>query len=355
MDIEAAELQDWEVLLPNPISVDSGLPDSSENPNDFQEIGADSQGIVHTDYFSLDTGESFPGTAAADFDVGELGSDNPSWIDPDGLEARYPAKESGESWPDSGSDLSDDRVFEGKGGLGMLQKDTIEGVFEGKGELGILQKGTIEGGFDGKGELGILQKNTTEGVFEGEGELGMLQKDTIEGVFDGIEEIGSEIEQLEGDADLKDTYAAAEEEEKQKAESIVGSEKQEIAGNKTDEIEDKKNKKKTMNVVGWKAPFELFKYYVLKSRHFGSLSVAAAAALGFAILGHRLYKMMMMKKRSKALEDGKKKVVLQFIGRGPASLYEAFSMAKQVPAAMIRPQQLPGAAAVIPWPVIALI
>lgn len=294
MDIEAAELQDWEVLLPNPASVDSGFLDSSANPNDFREIGADSHGIVHTNYFSLDTGESSMGSVPADFNVSEPASDNLSWIDPAGLEAGSLMKKPGESWPDSGSDRSDDQVFDGKG------------------------------------------------------ELGILQKDTIGGVFDRIEEIGSEIEQqFEGDANLKDMYAA--EEEKHKGESLVGSEMQETAGKKSHEVEDKKKS----DVVWWKAPFQLFKCYILKSIHVRrfSMAAAAAAALGFAILGHRLYKMM-MKRRMKVLEEGKTKVVSHFIGR--ATLYEAFSMAKQVPA-MIRPQFPGPAAAVIPWPVIALI
>ncbi|CAH9113949.1 unnamed protein product [Cuscuta epithymum] len=303
MDVEAAELQDWEVLLPDPISADSGLGDSDESPKALEEIGADSVGTIHANYFSLGTRESYMGSVA-DVNVSEAGSeasDSPSWIDPRS-EAGYPRKESGESWPDSGSDGSEDRTFEGKG------------------EMGVLPKEPVREGFDGIQEI----------------RCGCGKNDSGDGLK--IEQF-EESPGIEGDADLE---AAGQKNESEAVES---------AWKKPDEV------KRSRSVVWWKVPFDFLKYgVVFRSSPIWNFSVAAAAALGLAFLGQRLmYKMMLNKKKKKVknLElnitvDDKK--VSQFMS-GATRLNEAFSMVKRVP--VIR-SQLP-AAAVIPWPIIALV
>nr|GMD60779.1 Transmembrane protein [Ipomoea batatas]GMD72780.1 Transmembrane protein [Ipomoea batatas] len=305
MDFEAAELQDWEVLLPNPVPADSGFVASAENPNAFEEIGADSEGMVHANYFSIDSAERYVGTVAATIgsEAGSEASDNPSWIDP-GLETGYPRKDSGESWPDSGSDRSDDRKLE---------------EFEGKGEMGILQKEKIGGVFDGIEEIG----GGNEKKFwsdSGGIEMGGLKIEQ----FEESKELG-----VEGNAKLDETES--------------------IGSNNVDESEPRKAEEVKRSVVWWKVPFELLKYCVFRANPVWTFSVAAAV-MGFVILGRRLVN---MKKKTRNLElkvtmDDKK--VSQFMSRA-ARLNEAFSVVKRAP--VIRPQ-LP-AAGVIPWPVMALI
>ncbi|CAH9109292.1 unnamed protein product [Cuscuta europaea] len=304
MDVEAAELQDWEVVLPDPISADSGLGDSDKSPKAFEEIGADSVGTVHANYFSLGTRESYMGSVA-DVNVSEAGSeasDSPSWIDP-GSEAGYPRKESGESWPDSGSDGSEDRAFEGKGEMGVLPKELVRERFDGIQEI----------------RCGCGKNESGDGL--------------------KIEQF-EESPGIEGDADLVQRSAG----KKKESEAV------ESARKKPDEV------KRIRSVVWWKIPFDFLKYgVVFRSSPIWNFSVAAAAALGLVFLGQRLMHKMMMhkKKKVKNLElnitvDDKK--VSQFMS-GASRLNEAFSMVKRVP--VIR-SQLP-AAAVIPWPVIALV
>ncbi|XP_019152060.1 PREDICTED: uncharacterized protein LOC109148783 isoform X2 [Ipomoea nil] len=315
MDFEAAELQDWEVLLPNPVRADSGFVASAENPNAFEEIGADSEGMVHANYFSIDSAERYMGTVAATngSEAGSEASDNPSWIDP-GLETGYPRKDSGESWPDSGSDRSDDRKLE---------------EFEGKGEMGFLQKEKIGGGFDGIEEIG---GGNGKNFWSDSGgiELGGLKIEQFE---------ESKVLGVEGDANSDDRSQFVEE-KKQETESIES--------NNVDESEPRKAEEVKRSVVWWKVPFELLKYCVFRASPVWTFSVAAAV-MGFVILGRRLFN---MKKKTRNLElkvtmDDK---VSQFMSRA-ARLNEAFSVVKRAP--VIRPQ-LP-AAGVIPWPVMALI
>ncbi|CAH9112430.1 unnamed protein product [Cuscuta epithymum] len=231
--------------------------------------------------------------SVADVNVSEAGSeasDSPSWIDPRS-EAGYPREESGESWPDSGSDGSEDRAV------------------------------TVREGFDGIQEI----------------RCGCGKNDSGDGLK--IEQF-EESPGIEGDADLE---AAGQKNESEAVES---------AWKKPDEV------KRSRSVVWWKVPFDFLKYgVVFRSSPIWNFSVAAAAALGLAFLGQRLmYKMMVNKKKKKKVKnlelnitvDDKK--VSQFMS-GTTRLSEAFSMVKRVP--VIR-SQLP-AAAVIPWPIIALV
>ncbi|KAI3784249.1 hypothetical protein L1987_43344 [Smallanthus sonchifolius] len=101
--------------------------------------------------------------------------------------------------------------------------------------------------------------------------------------------------------------------------------------------------------VWWKLPLDLLKYCLFKASPVWSLSVAAAM-VGVAILGRRLYK---MKQKTRILQlkltiDDDKKVS-QVMSRA-ARLNEAFSVVKRAP--IIRPS-LP-ATGIAPWPVMAL-
>lgn len=271
MDVEALELQDWEVLLPNPVPADSGLLDSADNPNAFEEIGADSEGMVHANYFSIDSEDRFVGTVAGTngSEAGSEASDNPSWIDP-GLETRFPRKDSGESWPDSGSDRSDDRKFE---------------EFEGKGEMGILQKEKIRGGFDGIEEIGGGNGKNVEEFWSDSGgiEIGGLKIEQ----FEETKELG-----VEGAANFHDRLQNFEE-KKHETESVGSNNVDE-----TVETEPRKAEEVKRSVVWWKVPFELLKYCVFRASPVWTFSVAAAV-MGFVILGRRLFN---MKKKTRNLE-----------------------------------------------------
>uniref|UniRef100_A0A803N0Q1 DUF6821 domain-containing protein n=1 Tax=Chenopodium quinoa TaxID=63459 RepID=A0A803N0Q1_CHEQI len=123
----------------------------------------------------------------------------------------------------------------------------------------------------------------------------------------------------------------------------VGGEGRRISETISESNEEKK-------VVWWKVPLEVLRYCVLRVSPVWSLSMAAAAIMGFVILRRRyLYK---MKRKTQGLQlkvivDDKK--VSQFMSRA-ARLNEAFSVVKRVP--IIRPSlPAPGLA---PWPVVSM-
>ncbi|KAH9605222.1 hypothetical protein KSS87_012847 [Heliosperma pusillum] len=133
----------------------------------------------------------------------------------------------------------------------------------------------------------------------------------------------------------------------------------EIGGNDGDRVEelgfceeeekDEREEEKKV-VVWWKVPIDVIKYCVFRVSPVWSLSMAAAALMGFVILRRRfLYK---LKRKTLGIQlnvavDDKK--VSQFMSRA-ARLNEAFSVVKRVP--IIRPAlPAPGMA---PWPVMSL-
>ncbi|KAL3503790.1 hypothetical protein ACH5RR_033631 [Cinchona calisaya] len=330
MDAEAGEFQDWEVLQP-----DSGS-DYTDNPvhnsNDFQEIDAQSEGMIQTDYFSMDPlpNSHSTRTTSAAFDVSEVGSensDNPSWIDPNS-DTRYPTKDAGEFWSDSSSDRSDDRKFY---------------EFRGRNEK-------IQVGFD--------RNEKTQVGCEGVEEISGVNEKSLES-FDKIWSVSGHIELDSvnvGDLDVesesgceKNTYPEALEEGKREKQSIQSlkdeGESVEIVSRKVEKEEEEEKKK---SVLWWKVPIDLLRYCLFRASPVWTFSVAAAV-MGFVILGRRLYK---MKKKTRALEinvtmDDKK--ISQFMSRA-ARLNEAFSVVKRVP--VVRPS-LP-AVGVAPWPVMSL-
>lgn len=125
---------EWEVLHPNP----NPDPDPHPDPDpDSESHEIDS--LILADYFSLDSLKRY----GQDLDDNKSAvSDNPSWIDPAGLEenpSRYLNKESTDFWSDSSSDSflvrnemnvqADEAEL-----LGKVQADDTEGEGEGEGE-----------------------------------------------------------------------------------------------------------------------------------------------------------------------------------------------------------------------------
>ncbi|KAK9270947.1 hypothetical protein L1049_026535 [Liquidambar formosana] len=349
MEGEAGEFQDWE-LLQNPDGVlvknpDGGLVNSSdtvENLRELEGIEGDSEGMIRSDYFSLDSQKRYARTASK-ADVSEEGSvesDNPSWIDP-GSETRYESKNLGEFWSDSSSDRSDERKFSD---------------FDAKNELGFVENAKSHLGFEGIGE--IETRGEDSGTFwsdvGGDGldplKFGGVGKEEL--CFGGYAEKldGSELfgEENKGNR-LIMKFGAGD----GNSSGCVEGERHEVSeGNENENVAINEVKfsgeEEKRGVVWWKLPLEFLKYCAFRVSPLWSFSVAAAV-VGFVILGRRLYK---MKRRSRSLQlkvtvDDKK--VSQFMTRA-ARLNEAFSVVRRVP--IIRPS-LP-AAGVTPWPVMSL-
>ncbi|XVF16480.1 hypothetical protein REPUB_Repub10bG0034600 [Reevesia pubescens] len=264
------ELLDWEVLHNlNSDSDSNSIMVNSPELRNFEEIEGDTEGMIKTDYFSLDNQSMY----AKEGDVsgeGSVESDNPSWIDPN-LEIQYERNNSGNFWSDSGSDRSDDRK------LSDFNVKKESGFAEEEGDIvfsDCMKKGA---GLENSGELDD-GNGSTKGLEGGGG--------------NPIGNEGSSIDEM-----------------KLCVESVYEGDKK--------------------RVVWWKVPFELLRYSVFKISPVWSFSVAAAV-IGFVILGHRLYK---MKRKSRNLQlkvtmDDKK--VSQFMTRA-ARLNEAFSVVRRVP------------------------
>ncbi|CAA0837690.1 Unknown protein [Striga hermonthica] len=282
------DFQDWELLHSSSDSDSAPLscPDSDES---FNEI--DAGGLIQVNYFSLDAHNSFGEDMGDDKSAAE--SDNPSWIDPEseGKPTRYINRESGEFWSDSGSDRSEDRKV---------------------------------GQTEAKKEMFFSHDEEREVRVEGAGEI--LEED-----------LGVEISSTEhGDVSCQENNVM---ERNESGDEVM------VDGESKENGELKKR-----SMVWWKMPVEFLKYCVFRMSPVWAFSVAAAAMMGFAILGRRLYK---MKKRTKGLEikvtvDGKN--VSQVMSRA-ARLNEAFSIVKRVP--VIRPS-LPVVGSTTTWPIMSL-
>ncbi|XP_030474695.2 uncharacterized protein LOC115692077 [Syzygium oleosum] len=357
------EFQDWELLHSSSSSASSDDTDSvvrGVNPKSLDDIEAESGGMIRPDYFSIDGSGPYPrsaaaAAAAASEEGDSVHSDNPSWIDPAGPEARYPRKDSGEFWSDSGSDLSDERKLvdldpkvgelvaaaalagsakvaaEAEAAGGLVGKSEKSGFGLGEFDLGDLG---VEGeyGFSGSGK-----KEVDVGEIQGPGEDSPKFWSASGGERLGAMKLGEDMSGEEVLGVRNDQAAEAE-----GGDGAVEDESLAIKAAKPEGDEDKRG------TVWWKVPFELLRYCVFRVSPFWSLSVAAAF-LGFVILGRRLYK---TKQKTRTLQlkitvDDKK--VSQFMSRA-ARLNEAFSVVKRVP--IVRPA-LP-AAGVAAWPVMSL-
>ncbi|GMY07930.1 hypothetical protein FCV25MIE_03169 [Fagus crenata] len=345
------ELQDWEVLH----NSESGLVDSSESEEttlrDFEGIEGDSEGMIRSDYFSLESQERYSKTAIA-VAASEAGdsveSDNPSWVDP-GSETRFASKNSGEFWSDSSSDRSDERKF---------------GDFDAKHELSLSETAKSQLGIEGIEEMKAVDENSAKfDVFDVKNELASSGNEKIQVGFEGFEEIqsrdkDSSVFWSDSGGDALVSMKFGDDYVKQRDEAELSSDLDGGNGsmneNKAVAVAEVKSDAKSggegerRTVVWWRVPFEVLKYCVFRVSPVWSFS-AAAVVMGFLILGRRLYK---MKRKSQSLQlkvavDDKK--VSQFMSRA-ARLNEAFSVVKRVP--IIRPS-LP-APGVAPWPVMSL-
>lgn len=135
MEGERGEFNDWEVLHHNSDTID--LVNSSElvteNPrSNFDDgIDGDSEGMIRSDYFSLENQQRL--VDSIEEENGSVESDNPSWIDPV-PETRFVAgihHQPGEFWSDSASDRSDDRKLSDS----EAKKEVSPAEFEGIGEV----------------------------------------------------------------------------------------------------------------------------------------------------------------------------------------------------------------------------
>ncbi|GKV09226.1 hypothetical protein SLE2022_327100 [Rubroshorea leprosula] len=361
-----SELQDWELLQ----SSDSDLDRVSPERN-LEGIEGDTEGMIRSDYFSLDNQSRYAKTVAVEGDVSEEGSvesDNPSWIDP-GSETRYERKNLGGFWSDSGSDRSDDRKlsdYEVKNELGLVGNEKGQLGFEGIGEMEAKSEnlGKIEFGiskssdFDMKSELGFVEKVT------GASDDNQVNDKVLDNCWsdsggDGLVSMKFRDAEKESEIDLGDLAKRTAELESSGEfdggnDSTIGTEG--AVGN-SDVVDIKEMESSRVNSVGkeekrriawWKVPFEVLKYCLFKVSPVWSISVVATV-MGFVILGRRLYR---MKRKRQSLQlkvtvDDKK--VSQFMNRA-ARLNDAFSVVRRVP--IVRPA-LP-AGGVNPWPVMGM-
>ncbi|KAJ6858945.1 hypothetical protein NC652_041293 [Populus alba x Populus x berolinensis] len=341
------DFQDWELLANSDSdSVLAESPNSVANSSrSFHEIEADTEGMFRSDYFSLENDSRHVKAALDASEEGSVESDNPSWIDP-GSETRFQRRNSGESWPDSGSDRSDDRKssdFDVKNELGFVENERTGVGFQGIGEIEAKE-----------GKLESLERKASN--FQGKSEVGLAEtlKDQV-----GLEGFGEQSKDKElikfwSDSD-GDNLVFGGLGKDQAGSGILGESE---GGNVSKEVSlgvvaardtkpgDEGEKRKV--VVWWKVPFEVLRYCVFRLNPVWSVSMAAAV-MGFVILGRRLYK---MKRKTKSLQlkvtvDDKK--VSQFMSRA-TRLNEAFSVVRRVP--IVRP--LLPAAGVNPWPVMSL-
>lgn len=266
MDADATgEFQDWEVLHSSSDSESSAVnqADPVHNLNDFEAIDDQSEGMIQTDYFSIDPLRSGYTRTVAGADVGEVGSENsdiPSWVDP-GLETQYPRKDAGGSWTDSGSDRSDDRKFN---------------ELEGKSAVGSDGNGKLLAGFEGIEEIRGGHEKTLDGIELDSLKVGNLEQHSLLGSKEiaNLETLGEEKRQIECENDGESVEVEAK------------------------NVEQKEEDEKKKSVVWWKVPIDFLRYCVFRASPVWTFSVAAAA-LGFVILGRRLYK---MKKKTRGLE-----------------------------------------------------
>jgi hypothetical protein len=399
--MDSTEFQDWELLhnsgSASVVLVNSPKSDDNNTSTDFQEIEAESAGMIRSDYFSLDNQtRNSPVDADVSEEEGSVESDNPSWIDPAGSEARYQRKNSGEFWSDSGSDRSDDHKFSDfdvKNDLGFVENSETRMGFE--GIMAKSEKAVNFSEFDEKKELGFVDNSESfEGIeaksekamkfseFDVKNELGLVESEKTHVGFEGFGGIHVEGKNLgkfwsysggDGLVSMKfsdvgnETEVAFADHLKERDESIICSEMDGRDGSITEfeagdgqssgtesadveEIKPKGTSDGEMNkVMWWKVPLDVMKYCLFKVSPVWSFSMAAAV-MGIVILGRRLYK---MKQKTRGLElklavDDKK--VSQFMNR-VARLNEAFSVGRRVP--IIR-SSLPAAGLNPSWPVISL-
>ncbi|KAL5993268.1 hypothetical protein ACLOJK_014192 [Asimina triloba] len=285
-------------------------PDSNQNSRDFEGIDGDSEGMIRSDYFTLGAPYAKV-TEEKDREEGSVESDNPSWIDP-GTKSELgsggialPRRNSGDFWSDSGSDRSFNQGF---------------GDYDVKGELGYGDEGVRVVGLEG---LVTAKKDSSEfwsdarkfRSFLGKGELGAggigikcpnSGEFSSDWIGDGkVRSVDEEFEMGSGDF-LKVSGGISELEGEERLDSR-GFVEGEVGGLSagTDNLvtfNGKSGEGPKKKVVWWKLPFELLKFCAFRVSPVWSISIAAAV-IGFAIMGQRLY-WLKRKARSMPLKLG---------------------------------------------------
>lgn len=269
---EIGELQDWEVLH----NADPALLDSSDSVETHGSFGGDAEGMIRSDYFSLENQGKY---AYAKSEEGSVESDNPSWIDPVSV-TPYAGKESGGFWSDSASDRSDDRKsndFEVRSELG----------FAGNGKRQV-PFGDTEAVDDNSGKLSGLEVEG-KASFEEIGEVGSVDKDSGRENLVSVKFDKGEMGSGDLDRGINLNKESAGEE---------SAETQGVAVEEVKSVAKSGGEGEKRMVLWWKVPLEVLKYCVFKVSPVWSLSVAAAV-MGLVVLGRRLYR---MKRKSQSLQ-----------------------------------------------------
>lgn len=271
MEGDRAEFNDWEVLHNSDAAMVHSSGTTDNNPRNFDEIEGDSEGMIRSDYFSLDNQGRVAAETVVEADASEDGSvesDNPSWIDPAVPEPHYGRMNPGEFWSDSASDRSEDRKssdFDPKKELSLLEnaKSQVE-----LGEIQALDHSSREFWSDTGGDAAGCKEF-------GGGEAGKLS---------GKVTSGDSITEAEG------VKSAAKERESNDL-VVEEAEKNPIAKKNVSEGDKRP-------VAWWKIPLEVLKYCAFRVSPVWTFSVAAAV-LGMVMLGRRLYR---MKRKTQSLQ-----------------------------------------------------
>ncbi|KAK1276449.1 hypothetical protein QJS04_geneDACA009930 [Acorus gramineus] len=336
--------EDWEVLQ-NPSSPPPNPNPTAPDDYPFDPIDAASDGAIRSDYFALDAvaARLARSQTPPHEEDEEIESDNPSWVDPnpDFIEGRRGSNERVAGfWSDSSADDSigsKSDVFDGKEGVGLEEEVKSEVGSEGiAGEVVVseaeerLESGVIFGE-EGVGLEGEVKSEVGSEVIAGDGAIYEAAEGSESGVLSGKGDVGpeEEVKMEVGSGGIAEEGAVFE------------------AGVSAVRAVSKAGEGKK-GVVWWKLPFEMLRFCAFQVKPVWSFSIAAAV-IGLAVLGRRLYRMK-SKSRSIAVKvtvDDKK--VSQFMVRA-ARLNEAFSVVRRVP--IVR-AQLP-AGGVTPWPVMSM-
>ncbi|KAL9245152.1 hypothetical protein vseg_018834 [Gypsophila vaccaria] len=268
------------------------VPISDENPQFSTNSSSDDVfgGVIRSDYFSIDSGRTE--TDVGDVEVDEDGSDDPNWVDPSSTNITVGGNHCDRCF-DSSSPSCDSNSSEINLMISIQNHSQCCNL-----------------GFECNSSE-IAPKSVDFG------EKTELKQEEDHVVVD--DKVSESIYEVESEGRSED-------------------------GDSEDDGEKKRG-------VWWKIPVEVLRYCVMRVNPVWSLSMAAAALMGFVILRRRfLYRMkrksLGIHQLNVSVDDDKK--VSQFMSRA-ARLNEAFSVVKRVP--IIRPAlPAPGMA---PWPVMS--
>lgn len=267
---------DWELLHdPQVNENDAKVEDLKKSASSAASSVCDDCGVIRSDYFSLDSHHHHSNKFSDEEE--EESSDNPSWIDPSNSMSVAGRRERIRSCSNSdSSDPSDSRNL-----LLLIEphSDCADNNWSDSCELG-----------NGNGiGIGIqVDETPISGEFHDAIDDVSVQKMTQ---VEEEEEEGGKGYESEGDqrrsnsdsGDPNENVVVREEEEERESGLLSVSESN----------EDKR-------VVWWKVPLQMLKYFVLRVSPVWSLSMAAAAVMGFVILRRRyLYK---MKRKTQGLQ-----------------------------------------------------